>query len=149
MSDIRFYHMEKSSLEQVLPSLLSKALQGGHRIIVKGTNEAQIENLNGHLWSYDAHSFLPHGTVKDGHEQVQPIWLTYENDNPNEAGVLILINGALCEDAAQFSMVCEMLDGRDSDAISAARGRWKIYKEQGHDVTYWQQSEAGKWEKKV
>ena len=33
-------------------------------------------------------------------------------------------------------------------AVDAARGRWKSYGEDGHDLTYWRQTGAGGWEKK-
>ena len=149
MADIRFYHMERSALEQVLPQLLGKALQGGHKVIVRCPNKALIDRLSELLWTYDAASFLPHGSSKDSHAQLQPIWLTDTDDNPNEAGVLILTHGAESGDISEYSMVCEMLDGRDQEAVGAARSRWKDYKDGGHEVTYWQQGTQGGWEKKA
>jgi DNA polymerase-3 subunit chi len=149
MADVRFYHMELQSLEQILPMLLNKALQGGHKIIVRAPNDAAVEQLNAHLWAYDSASFLPHGSAKDGNAEAQPIWITAGDDNPNEAGVLILTQGATCEDVSGFAMVCEMLNGRDEQAVAGARARWKVYKEADHEVTYWQQSSAGKWDKKA
>jgi len=148
MADIRFYHMERSGLDQVLPQLLGKALQGGHKIVVRCAHEAEAERLSAHLWSFDAASFLPHGSKKDGHGEAQPIWLTAENDVPNDAGVLVLTGGVEAEDTDQFEMVCDMLNGHDPQAVVAARARWKLYKEAGHDVTYWQQGDKG-WEKKA
>ncbi len=149
MADIRFYHLELQSLDQVLPVLLGKALQGGHRVVVRVPHEALVEQLNAHLWTYDAGSFLPHGAAKDGHGAVQPIWITAGDDNPNGANVLILTHGVDGGDLEGYSMVCEMLNGRDEQAVSHARGRWKVYKEAGHDVTYWQQSPQGGWSKKA
>ena len=49
---------------------------------------------------------------------------------------------------SEYDLCCEMLDGHDGQAISDARARWKDYKDQGFEVTYWHQSETGKWEKK-
>jgi DNA polymerase-3 subunit chi len=46
-------------------------------------------------------------------------------------------------------LVCEMLDGRVDTQIIDARKRWKVYKDDGHDLTYWQQDENGKWDKKA
>ena len=89
MSEIRFYHLQTQSLEQALPGLLAKAITTGKRIIVRGTDEARLKKLNDSLWTYDAQSFLPHGTKKDGFTADQPIYLTADNDNPNNAGVLI------------------------------------------------------------
>ncbi len=146
MSDIRFYHLERQTLDQALPALLSKALSGGHRIVVKTADPQDVERLNTHLWTYDPNSFLPHGSAKDGHAEHQPVWLTTEDENPNEADVLILING--CESAMveNFTLCCEMLDGNNPESVSRARTRWKSYKDTDHSVTYWKQGDQG-WQK--
>ena len=151
MTEIRFYHLQKQTLDQVLPQILTKALAGGHRIAVKLPDMQAVEQMNGHLWTYAPDSFLPHGSAKDGNEGEQPIFLTYTNDNPNESDVLITGHGAEPppEEVENYTLCCEMLNGFDEESVTAARGRWKTYKDKGFDVTYWQQSETGKWEKKA
>jgi DNA polymerase III subunit chi len=47
-----------------------------------------------------------------------------------------------------FALCCEMFDGNDEDAVAAARGRWKAYKEQGHATSYFQQDDGGRWQQK-
>jgi DNA polymerase-3 subunit chi len=42
-----------------------------------------------------------------------------------------------------------MFDGRDDDARAQAREQWKNAKAEGLAVTYWQQNENGRWEKKA
>ncbi len=147
MTEVRFYHMERSGIEQVLPGLIVKALEGGHRILVKAANDKEVERLNEHLWVYNPDSFIPHGAKKDGFAEKQPVWLTDKDENPNGADVLILCQGAEAGAGGDFKLRCEMLDGRDEEQVSAARERWKIYKKDGLNVTYWQQGAKG-WEKK-
>lgn len=149
MTDIRFYHLSTQTLDQALPAILTKALDAGHRILVKCADETQAARLSDHLWTYRPDSFLPHGTKKDGHADAQPVYLSAGNDNPNAANVLILTGGTSAEDVSTFTLCCEMLDGHDGEAVDAARGRWKIYKDAGHDVTYYQQTDTGGWEKKA
>lgn len=149
MTDIRFYHMERQTLEDILPALLKKARENGHRIVVKVASAQDAESLNKHLWSCDDRAFLPHGSAKDGHPEKHPIWITDLDENPNEADVLILTQGTTSEDYAQYKMCCEMLDGRNIEAVQGARKRWKSYGETGeHNITYWQQGDKG-WEKKA
>lgn len=148
MTDIRFYHLESKTLEDVLPGLLSKALSAGHRVVVKAPDDKAVDHLNTHLWTYNPNSFLPHGSNKDGFAEDQPIWITTEDENPNNATVLILTDGTESPDIASFKMCCEMLDGQNSEAVKAARGRWKAYGESDHEVTYWQQTPTG-WDKKA
>lgn len=148
MTDIRFYHLQTRSIDQALPDIVQKALSAGHRILIRTTTEDEAERLNQHLWAWRAESFIPHGSKKDGNANRQPVWLTAGNDNPNEAKVLILTAGQDAPDAADFTLCCDMFDGRDETQVAAARKRWKIYKEAGHTMTYWQQTEKG-WEKKT
>jgi len=42
-----------------------------------------------------------------------------------------------------------MYEGRDAAAVARARAQWKGAKAAGCDVTYWQQSPEGRWEKKA
>ncbi len=149
MTEIRFYHMEKSALEQTLPALLSKALSQNHKIIVKTKDADNTESLNGFLWTYDPNSFLPHGTTKDGNSTDQPVFITDKDENPNNANTLILTQGTQSAIMKDFDLCCEMLDGNNPEEIKAARERWKTYKEQNVELTYWQQGPQGNWEKKT
>ena len=148
MTEIRFYHLRTKTAEQALPEILTKALAGGQRAVIKTRDEKAAENLCEYLWIHDADSFLPHGTKKDGHAADQPVWITARNDNPNGAVILIAIDGAVPENPQDYKLCCEMFEDSDADAVTAARGRWKTYKEDGFDLTYWRQTDKGGWEKK-
>ena len=147
MTEVRFYHMERSTLETSLPALLNKAVTQGN-IVVQSTTIQNVEALNTHLWAYNPNSFLPHGSEKDGNPEQQPIWLTDKQENPNNADILILTHGAENENIEDYKLCCEMLNGNDQDAVSRAREKWKLYKDEGFDITYWQQGQNG-WEKKA
>jgi DNA polymerase-3 subunit chi len=149
VTDVSFYHLTRSTLEQTLPRLLEKALQGGARCLVMVGNHARVEPLSAHLWTYDPASFLPHGTRRDGDAERQPVWLTDEDENPNEATMLFLTDGAKSNKVGTYQRCFELFDGRDENALAQARQRWKDYREAGHTVSYWQQNERGGWEKKA
>ena len=92
MPQADFYHLQKQTLENVLPKLLEKAYATGKRIKVKIGNEERVEFINGILWTYDDQSFIPHGSKKDGFAEDQPVWLTAGDDNPNNAEFLFLVD---------------------------------------------------------
>ena len=151
MTEIRFYHAQHSSLDQVLPGILGKALSGGRRVVVRLADATHVEQMNEHLWTYNPDSFLPHGSTKDGHATLQPVWLTDKDENPNNADVLVIVPGPANDvppHLEKFTLCCDMIDGRLEEDVAAARARWKAYKDAGHDVTYWQQTDKG-WEKKA
>jgi DNA polymerase-3 subunit chi len=146
MSEIRFYHLRTTALERALPQLLEKILARGDRAVVMAGSVERVSALDDALWTYNERSFLPHGTARDGYPEDQPVWLTTEAENPNGAKVLVLTDGATGE-VGGWSMVLEIFDGNSDDAVTAARERWKAHKAAGHELTYWKQSDEGKWEK--
>jgi DNA polymerase III subunit chi len=149
MTEVLFYHLEHQPLERVLPSLVEKTLQRGWRAVVQAGSEERVEALDTLLWTYREESFLPHGTIRDGNAALQPVFLTADQDNPNGAQVRFLVDGAETPDLAAYARVVYLFDGRDAGAVAKAREQWKGAKGAGCDVTYWQQSPEGRWEKKA
>ena len=66
MTEVRFYHLTRTTLEAALPQMLERTLARGQRAVVMAGSEERVEALNAHLWTYKERSFLPHGSVKDG-----------------------------------------------------------------------------------
>lgn len=149
MSDIGFYHLVRSPLERALPKLLEKVLESGARAVVMAGSEERVEALNALLWTYQPNGFLPHGSARDGRPEQQPIWLTDRDENPNGATILVLTDGAASEQIDRYARCLEIFDGGDPEAVARARERWLRYKAAGHNLTYWQQTESGGWEKKA
>jgi DNA polymerase-3 subunit chi len=149
MTEVRFYHLQKQTLDQALPLILEKVYQTKCNAVVRMQDKKEVTRMDAVLWSYKENSFLPHGSAKNGNAARQPIWLTDKSENPNRATTLILTQGMIEEDLTPYDLCCEMLNGHDETAIKDARKRWKIYKEQGFKVTYWFQSDTGKWGNKT
>ena len=76
MTTIQFYHLITTPLERALPKLLEKAVAGGYKVLLVTSSDEQVEHLNQMLWTYDPGSFLPHGSVKNGNVEKQPILIT-------------------------------------------------------------------------
>ena len=146
--EISFYHLTRTTLESALPRMLEKTLERGQRAVVRAGSAERVEALNGWLWTYKDRGFLPHGSAKDGHDVLQPIWLTDQDERPNEAQVLFLTDGAASGELAAFERCAVLFDGNDETALAAARAQWTGLKDAGHDLTYWQQNDQGRWEKK-
>lgn len=146
MAEVGFYHLLSTPLDRALPRLLERARAQDYRIVVRAASSERIEHLNALLWTYDEASFLAHGSVRDGNPASQPIWLTDRWENPNDATMLVLVDGVEAEDLATFARCLDLFDGNDEAAVEAARERWRRVKAAGHTLIYWQQTEAG-WEK--
>lgn len=149
MAELLFYHLERSTLEAVLPQLLEKTLERGWTAVVRAGSPERVKALDAHLWTYRDDAFLPHGAEGEGHEDIQPVLLTTGTDNPSGANVLFAVDGADITGVETYQRCVLMFDGADPAAVARAREHWKSVKADGHDATYWQQSEQGRWEKKA
>jgi DNA polymerase-3 subunit chi len=149
MTDIWFYHLQRLDLNRALPLLLEKTVARQKRAVVMAGSPERVEFLNQHLWQYRDESWLPHGSEKDGHAEHQPIWLTAQDENPNAADFLFLTDRAMSDQVSGYERVILLFDDRDREAVAEARERWKAYRDEGHTLSYWQQTNAGGWEKKA
>ena len=148
-SEVYFYHLERQPLERILPGLVERTLERGWRAVVQAGSPERLDAVDTLLWTYSDESFLAHGTAKDGPPALQPVFLTTAEDNPNGAGVRFLVEGATLQSFAGYLRVVVIFDGGDRSAVDSARSQWKVAKAQGCTVAYWQQSEAGRWEKRA
>jgi len=148
MTEVAFYHLTQATLEEVLPKLLEKTLQAGKRALVMAGSKARVEALNGALWAYDTAAWLPHGSVQDGQAEKQPVWLTDQDENPNQAEFAFLADGVVCADLSVYERCFEVFDGHNAKAVETARAHWILYKDKGFDLAYWQQTDSGGWRKK-
>ncbi|MEQ1788981.1 MAG: DNA polymerase III subunit chi [Rickettsiales bacterium] len=147
MTAIQFYHLTATPLERALPKLLERALSGGYRVCLVANSDARVEQLNQLLWTYDAVSFLPHGSDKDEQPEIQPILLSTNAEPLNDAKLLLITDGRSAGDE-KFERVLDIFDGNDPQATVAARNRWAEYKKLGHELTYFSQNKQGGWQKK-
>lgn len=150
MAEVLFYHLQNQSLEAVLPTLLQKTLERDWRAVVQVTTEERMAALDDHLWTFTDESFLPHGTDREAHSADQPVLITLSGANPNGAAIRFLAEGAdLPPDLSAYRRVAILFDGNDLQALAIARDQWRAVKEAGHDATYWQQDERGRWQRKA
>ncbi len=148
MTEVLFYQLDQRPLEAVLPLLLEKSLERGWRAVVQCGSDERLQALDGQLWTYRDNSFLPHGSTGDGDANLQPVYLTTGDDNPNAAMIRFLVDRAEPGDLAGYERVVFMFDGRDEDSLVAARDQWKEARAAGNNVTYWQQDDNGRWVQK-
>ena len=146
--ELWFYHLERSSLDQVLPELLDRTLKRGWRAVVRSPNEGELRRLDDWLWTCKDESFLAHGLASEPMPERQPILLTTAEDNPNGAHALFLISDASLAGLSGYERGLYLFDGADEAQLGAARARWREAKAQGLPVSYWRQTEQG-WEKQA
>ncbi|WP_420408955.1 DNA polymerase III subunit chi [Hoeflea sp.] len=149
MTEVLLYHLTESRLEDALPPLLEKSLERGWRVSVHLGSQERRDALDAHLWTYREESFLPHGTDDGEGADRQPVLLTLAQEPANGASVRFAADGAGMPALVGVERLVMMFDGHDQQQLEAARGHWKALKSQGHQLTYWQQTEDRRWQKKA
>ncbi|MDE2362507.1 MAG: DNA polymerase III subunit chi [Hyphomicrobiales bacterium] len=151
--EVWFYHLQRQPLEAVLPTLVERTRARGWTAVIQTASAERLQALDDLLWTYNDSSFLAHGSSREGDGALQPVWLTAETDNPNSAAVRFFVEGAdapaaLADpQAAPTERAIVLFDGRDEDALNIARMQFRTLREKGFALSYWRQSEDGRWEK--
>ena len=115
MTEVLFYHLQNQPLEAVLPGLLERCLERGWRAVVQTNSEERAEALDAYLWTYRDDSFLPHGLPGGEFARRQPILLTSDDGNANEAEVRFLVDGAPLGEVDPYRRVVLIFDGNDPE----------------------------------
>ena len=149
MTEVYFYHLERSPLETVLPRLLQASLKRGWRVVVQAGSDQRVEALASVLWTFDEEAFLPHGSKADGYAELQPVWITDTAEAPNGACVRFYVDGAEVSAVDGLLRAVVLFDGADPEAVERARQDWKRFKAEGHAISYWQQDEQGLWQNRA
>ncbi|OQM73252.1 DNA polymerase III subunit chi [Manganibacter manganicus] len=149
MTEVLFYHLSESTLEDALPGLLERSIGRGWRVVVQTGTDERRDALDQHLWTFRDDSFLAHGIDREPFCEDQPVLLTTGLENRNGAQIRFLVDGAAPPDLNVYERAVFLFDGHDTPQVEAARGHWTAAKEAGHAITYWQQTPDRRWERRA
>jgi DNA polymerase III subunit chi len=136
---IDFYHLARSPLERVLPSICEKVLHSGERLLIVAGPDL-LERIDEQLWTFSPDSFLPHGRDDPAS---QPILLSEAPEAGNGASNIALADGEWRDEALGFGRAFYLFDDSRRDQ---ARETWRVLKGRAEvEPRYWKQDDHGKW----
>jgi DNA polymerase-3 subunit chi len=144
LGEVWFYHLERASLEDVLPDLLEKTLARGWRALVWSRDLERLNRLDERLWTWRDDSFLPHGMAHEALAERQPILLSTTIEPLNGAAALFVLDGDPGE-LRDFARTVIIFEGQADAELDQARDLWARYRKQGLETVYWRQNEARGW----
>ncbi len=121
MTEVLFYHLTESKLEDALPPLLDKSVERGWRVAVQLKDAARRDLLDQHLWTFREDSFLPHGTDEGDLAANQPVLLTHPEaimPTPRRCGLSSMAPSRRRSDPMQ--RIVFMFDGYDQEQARGA-----------------------------
>ena len=139
---VDFYQLAGSAAEQVIASLAEKVLGARGRLLVVGSDEAQLARLDRMLWDIEPTDFLPHGIAGGSNDAQQPVLLSTTPDAPNLARNILIADGEWRDAALAYDRAFYLFDAATLDG---ARLAWKLLAgRDGVERRYWAQNE-GRW----
>lgn len=145
---IGFYQLLARPVEAVLPQLVQKALEAGHRLLVRSSDAGLLARLDTRLWDFSATSFLPHGradALPAERASSQPVLLASAWPPANAADFLIQVGDDLPDELIGLRRAAFVFTEVE---IEAARARWRTLKAQPDlQPAYWREGESGRFEK--
>ena len=148
MAVAKFYHLTRSSVEDTIPMILSRAVAEGMRVVVRGTDAGRMAWLDEQLWLTSEEGFLPHGLAGGPHDRLQPVLLTHGDALPEGASLLAVDGAAVAPGECDGrERVWILFDGNAGEAVAAARRQWAELTGAGVPAEYWS-DETGRWQMK-
>ena len=132
MTAIDFYTHVNDRLE-VAAKLVAKAFaqHGSVRVL---TPDATVTNaLDRLLWLHPPVGFLPHCRADHRLAAETPIWVDHVLEHQGPAAVLINLHASPPPFFSRFERLAEIV-GTDEEEASAARGRYRFYRERGYEL---------------
>lgn len=132
MTRVGFYVVQDGLAQQrltVAARLAAKAFAQGHRIFINAAHEAQAQQLDELLWSFQNASFLPHALAGAPGDDV--IAIGWGQEPANHDDLLINLQLGVPRFFSRFARVAEVVT-QDDESLQVLRKSWTFYKERGY-----------------
>lgn len=148
--ELVIYELVRTDLIKILPKLLEKIYEQGQRSVIHARYPEQVDLLNQSLWTYSSASFLPHGSVQDGHAEDQPFWLTCTLENPNQATLYLSLDEPRLQVPSPAQKSVFVFETQDLGLKHKALEACQKAQDSGIPWLWWAQNEqGGGWSQKT
>lgn len=125
MPIVEFLKLDKPEKAKHLCELASEFYHQGKRVLIIVVDDNQALTLDRFMWTWDRHSFLPHGWDSGAVEcHDEAIAIGTQQRNPNSAQVLIAASPCSLDFMRQFEHVVDFAETHDDKLRDAARKRY-------------------------
>jgi DNA polymerase-3 subunit chi len=132
MTRIDFYFEAEDKL-QIACRLSAKAAQQKLRVLIYAPDEAQAQRIDKLLWTWQATGFLPHCMTRSPLAAQTPVLITHDPDDAPHDEVLLNLHFEWPPAFSRFQRLVEIV-GRDDEDRTAARGRFRFYRDRGYEI---------------
>lgn len=123
--EFNFYlvpNLIENGIAKAIAPLLLKILEENKKILIYSKDTTLINSLDNGLWSFGKNKFIPHITIFDQEFErqnipltKQPIVITNEEKNSNQADYLVLLDQADTKFVSNFPRIFYFSDASNND----------------------------------
>jgi DNA polymerase III subunit chi len=146
MTEVWFYHLEKTTLIRALSELLDKIVQKNWRAYVHCPDLNLRQSLDEQLWLEGDDRFLGHSQAGGNFDKLQPVLLGSDTDLGRD--VFVSVAPYDLPDLQAFKRCLILFENHSEVHLLWARALWSDCKARAFNLAYWRQSQSGQWEKK-
>ena len=148
MSEVFFYHLTQTRLEDALPKILERALSADWSVELRIGIKAEEESISDAIWKGPDECFLPHCSEDNDKLHDYPIVLSKSPLSEVRDCLIVIDQAELQENEVEkFKRVCLLFDSKNEIELTNARETWKSLSDAGLKTSYWAE-DNGKWTKK-
>jgi DNA polymerase-3 subunit chi len=132
MTRVEFYFNVANKFVKTA-ELCEKALAKGRQLTVYTQDDAMSSEIQDHLWTNSATSFLANSKLGEAQSKFSPIIIDSSGRNLLQDDVLINMQIIQPLFFSRFRYLVELV-GNDEEDKTAARARFRFYKDRGYDI---------------
>ncbi|MDX2082757.1 MAG: DNA polymerase III subunit chi [Rickettsiales bacterium] len=124
--EINFYQCDESLIKSLAPLML-KILEEKKKALIFAKHQIKIKEIDDGLWSYGKNKFIPHITIFDQNFDLkrQPILISNQEENSNQADYLVLIDEAEEAFISKFSRIFYFFDSLNFEAAKITAKKYQ------------------------
>ena len=132
MTTIDFY-FNATDRFQVACRLAGKAFAQRKRLLIYAPQPDAAQRIDRMLWTWPATGFVPHCYAHDPLAAETPVLIAADDAAPDAGEVLLNLDASCPPHFERFDRLLEVV-GQDDDARSAARERYRYYRDRGYPI---------------
>ena len=145
MTEIFFYKLKNLSIELFLISLIEKSISKNWNSLVLLDNIERMEEINDLMWTFNDTSFIPHGSQSDLNPDKHKVYLTCNEENPNNSNIIFSIDGIIINQPDNWKRCIYIFNEQNLKVTDELESYKRGIEDLNFGLKSFEQDNNGKW----